>query len=627
MDKEYDFGGWATRNNLRCSDGRVILKDAFKDCDGKRVPLVWNHRHTEPEGVLGHAMLENRNEGVYAYCKFNDSERGQATKMLVEHGDVSALSIYANQLKEQGGNVMHGMIREVSLVLVGANPGAFIDSVIAHSDGYTDEDRTQGVIYTGEALDMNPIVHSDGGSSKTDPPKPDTGKDKKDDPKGETVQDVFDTLTEKQKVVVYAMIEAAIKDADDSNDDDDDTKDNSNNKEDSDMKHNVFDTETGHEEGTLCHADQARIIATAKTSGVGSLRAAMEMYSEELGTDLAHADLGFNNISSLFPDYHNTRPGAPELITQENGWVTKVLSKVYKSPFSRIRTRQADMRDITNLRAKGYQKGKQKGLHGNLTLVSRTTDPQTVYTKSKLDRDDIIDITDFDVVAYMYGIDRMNLNEEIATAILVGDGRETGTEGKIDETKIRPIWTDDELYTLHADVDLKGMKTTLQGTNTNANFGENYVYAESIIQTLLYTREKYKGSGTPDFYCTPHLVNVMLLARDLNGRRIYDNVNELKAALNVGEIITVEKFEGLVRTTSDSKKKQLLGIMVNLADYSVGSTKGGELSHFTDFDINFNQQVSLLETRLSGANTRVLSAIALEEDVTPVSDAAGDGHN
>ena len=303
------------------------------------------------------------------------------------------------------------------------------------------------------------------------------------------------------------------------------------------------------------------------------------------------------------------------MITTDQGWVNEVLKKVHKSPISRIRTRQVDVRNIENRRAKGYTKGTLKTYTGNIDLIHRTTDPQTIYVKSKLDRDDITDIIDFDVVGYMYNMDRMNLNEELATAIMIGDGRAVGAEGKIYEDKIRPIWTDDELYTIHTDVDIATMKTTLQGSNTSANFGENYIYAEAVIQSLLYAREKYRGSGTPDFYCTPHLVNVMLLARDLNGRRIYDKVSDLAAALNVGSIITVEQFEGRTRTTSDSKTKKLLGLMVNLADYSLGATKGGEITHFTDFDIDFNQEKSLLETRCSGANTRVMSAIALEEPV------------
>ena len=586
----WDFSGWATKNDIRCSDGRVIRKDAFKECDGHTVPLVWNHQHNDPNDILGHARLENREEGVYAYCSFNESENAKSAKEAVKHGDVAAMSIFANQLKQQGSNVIHGAIREVSLVLAGANPGAFIESIICHNDeGNYDEESDEAVIYTGEKLDL---YHAE-----------DQAKNSNSDNE-ETIGDVFNTLTEKQKNVVYAMIAEALDSSDEEEDD----------EEDDTVKHNVFDRDTDTQDSFLSHSDQEMIIENAKKTTVGSLSAAMELFAQE-NDQLAH---GIENIDVLFPEYKDVRPGAPELLTTDQGWITKVLNKVHKSPISRIRTRQADIRNIENLRAQGYTKGKKKAEVGNFSIVRRTTDPTTVYVKSKLDRDDIIDITDFDVVNYMYGIDRMNLNEELATAIMLGDGREEGDEGKIDPTKIRPVWLDDELYTIHADVDIAGMKKQLQGTNTSANFGENYIYAEAIIQTLLYAREQYKGSGTPDFYCTPHLLNVMLLARDLNGRRIYDNVNELRAALNVGEIITAEQFEGKTRQTKDSKKKKLLGIMYNMADYSLGATRGGEITHFTDFDIDFNQQKSLLETRCSGANTRVLSAIALEEDVTNV---------
>ena len=594
----YDFSGWATRNNVRCSDGRVILKDAFKDNDGGRVPLVWNHQHNDPEDVLGHANLENREEGVYAYCSFNESEKGKAAKEAVKHGDVVALSIFANQLKQRGHDVIHGAIREVSLVLAGANPKAFIDSIVCHGEDGTFEESDEAVIYTGEGLELS---HAD--SEKSSEEK--NTNEKKSDGE-ETIGDVFDTLTEKQKNVVYALIAEAAGLTDEEEDDEEDDK------EDDTVKHNVFDKETDTQENVLSHSDQTAILENAKKTTVGSFRAAMELYAQD-HDQLSH---GINNIEVLFPEYKDVRPGAPELLTTDQGWITKVLNKVHKSPISRIRTRQADVRNIENMRAQGFTKGKQKKEVGNFNLLHRTTEPTTVYVKSSLNRDDIIDITDFDVVNYMYSIDRMNLNEELATAIMLGDGREIGAEGKIAEDKIRPVWLDDELYTIHADVDIAGMKKQLQGTNTSANFGENYIYAEAIIQTLLYAREKYKGSGAPDFYCTPHLLNVMLLARDLNGRRIYDNVNELRAALNVGEIITVEQFEGKTRKTTDNKTKKLLGIMYNMGDYYLGATRGGEITHFTDFDIDFNLQKSLLETRCSGANTRVLSAIALEEDVT-----------
>lgn len=589
-----DFSGWATRNDLRCSDGRIIRHDAFKEDDGLKVPLVWNHQHNDPRNVLGHAYLENRDEGVYAYGFFNDTEAGEVGRVLVKHGDICALSIFANRLQQNGPDVVHGSICEVSLVHKGANPGAFIDSMIAHGDGTDDE----AIIYTGLPLELS---HSDEMKSE------EANKTNADD---ETVGDVIDSMSEKQQNVMYALIAQALDDKTDETS----TKNNDKsetNKEENTMKHNVFDNEK--QTNCLSHADQESIVSMAKSSNVGSLRTAMDIYAEQNpDTALAH---GINSVETLFPDYKDVRPGAPEMITTDQGWVNEVLKKVHKSPISRIRTRQADVRNIENRRAKGYAKGTLKTYTGNIDLIHRTTDPQTIYVKSKLDRDDITDIIDFDVVGYMYNMDRMNLNEELATAIMIGDGRAVGAEGKIYEDKIRPIWTDDELYTIHTDVDIATMKTTLQGSNTSANFGENYIYAEAVIQSLLYAREKYRGSGTPDFYCTPHLVNVMLLARDLNGRRIYDKVSDLAAALNVGSIITVEQFEGRTRTTSDSKTKKLLGLMVNLADYSLGATKGGEITHFTDFDIDFNQEKSLLETRCSGANTRVMSAIALEEPV------------
>lgn len=602
--EKFDFSGWATKNDLQCSDGRVIRHNAFRDNDGKTVPLVWNHKHEKPENVLGHALLENRDEGVYCYGTFNDTENGQLAKILVKHGDIEGLSIYANKLKQIVSDVVHGNICEVSLVHATANPGAFIDTIIAHSD----ENDEEMIIYADEGKPV--LRHSEEENAKKEPPK-----DEKKEEGEETVADVFNTLNEKQKTVVYAMISQALEEGESTEEEakDDDKSDDSKggNKI---MKHNVFDQEDT-QTNVLMHSDQEKILNLAKSNSVGSLQTAISIFAEQNPEVMAH---GIDNIETLFPDYKDVRPGAPEMLTTDQGWVGKVLAKVHKSPISRIRTRQADLRNIEGLRAKGYKKGAQKGYVGNIKLLHRTTDPQTVFVKSKLDRDDIVDITDFDVVQYMYGIDRMNLNEELATAIMIGDGREVGDEGKIADDKIRPVWTDDELYTIHADVDISGMRATLQGTNTSANFGENYIYAEAVIQSLLYAREKYKGSGTPDFYCTPHLVNIMLLARDLNGRRIYDKISDLAAALNVGEIITAEQFEGKTRTV-DGKTKKLLGIMCNLADYSLGATKGGEITHFTDFDIDFNQEKSLLETRCSGANTRVLSAIALEEDVTPAS--------
>jgi HK97 family phage prohead protease len=596
----YDFSGWATRNNLKCSDGRVIMRDAFKDNDGKKVPLVWNHCHNEPFNVLGHALLENREEGVYAYCTFNDTDSGVQAKNLVEHGDVSALSIYANQLKQQGSNVVHGAIREVSLVLAGANPGAFIDSVIKHGETSDEE----AIIYTGENIafykeDGKSFEHSSDDKNDSDEDK-DGEEDNSD--KKETVRDMFNNFTEEQKNLVYSFVEQALSEENYKDED----------EEDDNVKHNVFenDTQNTHDE-VLSHSDQESIIALAKNKSCGSLQNAIQIYAEE-NNSLSH---GIDDIESLFPEYKDVRPGAPEMITRDQTWVNAVINGVHKSPISRIRTRQADVRG-DELRAYGYQKGKYKRYPGNIKLLKRTTDPQTVFVRDALHRDDIIDITDFDVVSYQYSIMRQNLNEELAMAIMIGDGRDEGDELKIQDNHIRPIWTDDELYTIHYDVDIEGMTSSIQGTNTGANFGENYIYAEAIIQAALYSREKYKGSGSLAFYCTPHLLNVMLLARDLNGRRIYSSVTDLTAALNVSAIHTAEQFEGKVRTTDDSRKKKLLGLFVNLNDYSLGSTKGGEITRFNQFDIDFNQEKYLLETRVSGALTRVMSAIALEEDVT-----------
>ena len=622
---KYDFSGWATRNDLTCSDGRVIKKDAFKHNDGEIVPLVWNHQHNNPDNVLGHAMLENREDGVYAYCEFNDSESGITAKKLVEHGDVRSLSIFANQLKESGKNVLHGVIREVSLVLAGANPGAFIESVIAHG-----ADSETGLIIGYDENIM--LYHSSDKEDEEDKKDkkdkeditPDKKENKEDGDDKETIQDVFDSMSEKQQKAVYAMLaQTSGKDGGESRKDDkkeekDDEKKGGNKI----MKHNVFDNDDRQQStaNVICHSDQVDIVKLAKSTQVGSFQAALNIYAEE--NELQHdavsggfVQTGSGNVTELFPEYKDVRPGAPELITSDQGWISVVMSKVHKSPISRIRTSQVDIRNIDTLRAKGYEKGKQKKQAGNFKLVRRTTDPQTVYVKNALHRDDIVDITDFDYVAYLYGIDRMMLNEELATAIMLGDGRDDGDEDKIAHDHIRPIWLDDELYTLHVDLDIEAVKKELQGTNTGANFGPNYIHAEALINTILYARENYKGSGVPDFFCTPHMLNVMLLARDINGRRIYSSKAELASALNVGDIYTAEQFAGKTRTTEDNKTKRLLGIVTNLADYSLGATKGGEVTHFTQFDIDFNQEKSLLETRCSGALTRVYSAIAIEEPV------------
>ena len=614
----YDFSGWATRANIKCSDGRTIMKDAFKHMDGKSVPLVWNHQHNDPNNVLGHAMLKSKDGDIYAYCKFNDSESGQTAKLLVKHGDVNALSIYANQLKQQMSNVLHGNIREVSLVLAGANPGAYIESVMSHGEDSDEEAQ----IFTDETISLYHSDEEDEEDEEDEVEDVEEDEEEVDEENVEgdedmnelqhadserTVEDVINTMNEEQKTVLYAMVGEAMGENDES-------------EGGNEMKHNVFDQDELYEDGFLSHSDEMNILAMAKENNVGSFQRALEYYAEE--NALSHdaiasgfAQTGEGNVTTLFPEYKDVRPGAPELITNDQGWVSVVMNKVHKSPISRIRTSHVDIRNLDALRAKGYVKGKEKALTGNIKLARRTTDPQTVYVKSALHRDDIIDITDFDYVQYLYNIDKMQLNEELAMAIMLGDGREDGEADKIMPEHIRPIWTDDELYTLHVDLDVAAAKAELQGTGTSVSFGENYIMAEAMINTVLYAREKYKGTGTPDFFCTPRMLNVMLLARDMNGRRIYSSKAELASALNVGNIYTAEQFAGKTRTDKEGNEKKLHGIICNLADYSLGATKGGQVTHFTQFDIDFNQQKSLLETRCSGALTKLFSAIAIEEPV------------
>lgn len=610
-----DCSGWATRNNLVCGDGRVIRKDAFADCDGAIVPLVWNHQHNDPLNVLGHALLENRQDGVYAYCTFNETESGKAAKLLVQHGDVEALSIYANELKQQNRDVIHGMIREVSLVVAGANPGAFIDFVdLAHGEGAEQE----VIIGTGEGITLSHSGDDDDNGESTEPKnKPDGKKTEESEGDDETVEEIFNSLTDKQQKVVYALIGKALEEG--GSDDDDDPEDKPDGKQtvkhseggDKTMKYNVFDKPDDNREIVLSHSAQEEIISNAKTKSIGTLQGAMKLYAEQHSDTLKH---GIDDIEALFPDYRDLRPGAPEVVSRDQGWVTVVMNKVHKSPISRIRTKQMDARR-DGIRAKGYKKGSLKTPSGNMKLITRTTDPQTVYITDAMHRDDKIDITDFDVVEYQYGVMRQTLNEELAVAIMIGDGREEGDEHKIYQEHIRSIWNDDDLYAIHYDVDVEAAKEELQGSNTSVNFGENYIYAEAVITASLYSREQYKGTGTPDFYCDPHLLNVMLLARDLNGRRIYDSKSDLAKALNVNEIYTAEQFAGLARTDSESKQKKLLGIFVNLSDYTIGATKGGEITRFNQFDIDFNQEKYMIETRLSGALTRIQSAIVLEEPV------------
>lgn len=566
--ESYDFSGWATRNNLKCSDGRTIMRDAFKDNDGRTVPLVWNHEHNDPFSVLGHAMLENKPEGVYAYCKFNDTESGQNAKLLVQHGDVVALSIYANQLKQQNGNVYHGAIREVSLVLAGANPGAFIDSVIKHDDG-TDE---EAIIYSGEEDII--LAHAE------EENKPEL-KEKKEEPKmaEKTVKDVFDEMTEEQKTVVYAMIGQALEDAGVDIDDEDKKEDET------PMKHNVFDMDEEMEDNVLSHSEMNAIFSDAKR--YGSLKDSV----------LAH---GINNIDYLFPEAQSLNT-PPDFITRDMGWVQKVMGSVHHTPFSRIKSMFANLTE-DDARAKGYIKGKLKK-DEVFGLLKRTTTPTTIYKKQKLDRDDVIDITDFDVVAWLKSEMRMMLDEEIARAILVGDGRTSGSDDKINESNIRPIWTDADLYTIKSIVNVSKDATAA-------------AVASEFIDQAVRARKDYKGSGSPKLFIAEELLTECLLLKDVNGRRIYKDVNELATAMMVSEIVVVPVMEGLKRTGSDSSTYHLKGIIVNLNDYNVGADKGGAVNMFDDFDIDYNAQKYLIETRCSGALIKPYSAIVLETKET-----------
>ena len=570
--ERFDFSGWATRNNLKCSDGRTIRKDAFKDNNGQKVPLVWNHQHNEPFNILGHALLENREEGVYAYCAFNDTEAGQNAKQLVEHGDVSALSIYANQLKQHGGDVIHGSIREVSLVLAGANPGAFIDSIICHGE----ESEEEAIIYTGEDISLS---HADNEEIKEEKPMEDTKK-VENKTGNKTVKDVFDTLTEEQKTVVYALIGQALESAGktDDNDEYDDEEDNN-------MKHNVFDQDEMMQGNALSHSDMEEILSDAKRTG--SLKEAF----------LAHnATYGIDQIDTLFPE-PKTMNTPPEFIKRDTNWVAGVINGVHHTPFSRIKSMFANITE-DEARAKGYIKGKLKK-EEVFTLLKRTTTPTTIYKKQKLDRDDIIDITDFDVVAWIKSEMRMMLDEEIARAILVGDGRLTSDDDHINEANIRPIWKDDDLYTIKT-------KITVDASATDDD------KAKAVIKAAVKSRKDYKGSGNPVMYTTEDFLTNCLLLEDTQGYRLYKSEQDVATAMRVSRIVTVPVMENLSRTDSESKTRNLVGIIVNLNDYNVGADKGGAVNMFDDFDIDYNQQKYLMETRCSGALIKPYSAIALE---------------
>jgi HK97 family phage prohead protease len=575
---KYDFSGWATRNNIKCSDGRTILKDAFKQHDGQTVPLVWNHQHNESANVLGHAVLENRDEGVYAYCTFNDTEAGKNAKLLVEHGDVTALSIYANQLKQKGSNVMHGTIREVSLVLAGANPGAFIDSVIRHGEFCEDE----AVIYTGEELTLQ---HADDPSDKADE------KDKKGDDEVDnnekTIKDVVDSMSEEQKNVLYALVGQALEGKEMAQSA---IEENENNIEEDggeqEMKHNVFEGKETENKDVLSHDAIETILKDAKR--YGSLKESF----------LAHADdYGIKQIDWLFPDAKNVNM-PPDFIKRDDSYVQKVMRGVHHVPFSRIKSMHADI-TADEARAKGYMKGKRKK-EEVFTLLKRTTTPTTIYKKQKLDRDDVVDITDFDVVAWLKMEMRMMLDEEIARAILVGDGRLADSDDKINETCIRPISKDDDLYCVKAPVAVAAAAT------------EDNI-AKAFIKTVIKSRKEYKGSGSPTLFTTEDVITNCLLLEDKNGRVIYDTVDKLATALRVKEIVAVEVMEG-AKTKVETVEKPLMAIMVNLVDYYVGADKGGAVNMFDDFDIDYNQQKYLMETRCSGALVKPYSAVAVALD-------------
>lgn len=576
--ENYDFSGWATKANLKCSDGRIIRENAFKHNDGQQVPLVWNHQHTDPNEVLGHALLENRKEGVYAYCKFNDTESGKTAKLLVQHGDVNALSIYANQLQQQGPNVMHGNIREVSLVLAGANPGASIVSIIKHGE----ESDEEGIIYTGEKVSLKhsgtgepeELKHANEPDDKKEGTK--VANENKNTDGEETIGEVFDTLTDKQKNVVYAMIGQALEDNNDSEGGDEE------------MKHNVFDNDTENKENTLSHDAMQTIINDGKR--FGSLKESF----------MAHADeYGIKDIDWLFPEA-KTLNTPPDFIKREMGWVQKVMNSTHHTPFSRIKSMFADITE-DDARAKGYIKGKLKK-EEVFSLLKRTTTPTTIYKKQKLDRDDVIDITDFDVVAWLKSEMRMMLDEEIARAILVGDGRLASSDDKINESNIRPVWKDEDLYNIKSTIELDAAATADQK-------------AKAFIRACIKSRKNYKGSGEPSLYTTEDVLTDCLLLEDMNGRIIYDTEEKLRTALRVKEIITVPVMEGLTRTDDNGDTLELMGLVVNLADYNVGADKGGAINMFDDFDIDYNQQKYLIETRCSGALIKPFSAITLEAKV------------
>lgn len=670
--KDCDFCGWATRNDIRCSDGRTIRKDAFAHQDGARVPLVWGHIHDDPEMVIGHGYLENHPEGVFIYGYFNNSKRGKAAKEDVKHGDVTSLSIWANQLTQKAGDVLHGSIKEVSLVLAGANLGAQITNpIIAHGES-TEELMDEAYITFGDTYsriikhdafneefeDLNsnddePYVFADEENTTTRSlshmddiqeilngmsdeqldavsylvgraSEPALSHADTDDDEDMTVQDVLDTMDDNQlKVVSYLVSQAATEGLDDDEEDDEVEHSDFNEGED-DMNFNAFDSGmTATPANYISHSDQADIINVAKK--YGKLSDALSAYADEHNMVLSHDGLapvsGFPayedngnpaHIDNLFPEYHRMRTGAPELVTDDQGWVGSVLNGINKIPYNRIRTDYVDIRGVDELRAKGYVKGKQKALVGAYEAVKRETSAQTIYVRSTLNQDDIEDITDFSYVDFQYKIDRMQMNTELARAILIGDGRDVAHADKIKEDKIRPIWTDNDVYTIHKVLKLDA---AANGTNTPANFGDSYRYAEAVEELLLDAKIDYRGSGAMTMYCDQRFWNKMQLARDLNGRRMYGTKNELMTALDVNAVHAVPEFQNKTRVVN-GKTYKLLAIIGNMKDYTFGSVKGGEIIHRTQFDIDFNQQKSLLETRGCGATTKLYSFIVIEEEVS-----------
>lgn len=582
-----DFSGWATRNDLKCSDGRVIRRDAFKHDDGIKVPLVWNHQHNDPRNVLGHAWLENRPEGVYTYGFFNDSESGEIGKILVKHGDICALSIYANQLQQRGCDVLHGEIREVSLVHAGANPGAFIDSMLKHGENSDDE----AIIYTGMPLYLS---HSDADKQedKADDGEKKETSEKKDDPEKKTdsdeektVADVINSMTEEQKNVMYAMIGRAMDDQGESDPESEDNNDDNSKGGTNTMKHNVFDKDDRQKENVLVHSDGSEVSSEEISTIFGDIK----RYGSLKDSVLAH---GIDNVDYLFPDAQ-TLANTPEFIQRDTGWVKKVMSGVHHTPFSRIKSIFADITE-DDARAKGYFKGKLKK-EEVFGLLKRTTTPTTVYKKQKMDRDDVVDITDFDVVAWLKSEMRMMLDEELARAYLIGDGRLASSDDKINEQNIRPIFKDEELYTIQATVSVQSSATEDDK-------------AREFIRTAIKARKNYKGSGQPTLYTTEDILTDCLLLTDTTGRDLYTDVAQLAKKLRVKEIVTVPVMEGV----NGKNGGALMGIIVNLADYNVGADRGGAVNMFDDFDIDYNQQKYLIETRCSGALIKPYSAIALE---------------